>query len=340
MKKIADIKDSINHLKHKYGLAAAILGSTALGGVGGYLFMDSQDRNQSALDSNRPMSNKEKNDGYLMSTLIMVEGCTLKAYTDDIGVWTYGIGNTKTIEGKSVQKGDTLKNNQEAYEVAEFHIKERIDYVFDYIKRELSPEQKAALRSFMYNCGAGTMVQDQKLTELGLAVNDGDDDFVIKEMLKYNKAGGQFMRGLLARRILEAYEYQGFIALEDLQKCPIGGLGHICYDRNMMDVFKVKLSKQYVGRKRGKRIYKVQGTYDDSAIKNRKVAQDFIKICQQPIDGPISEKQANINMGKTIGEFLPSQLQASREQFATRQEASMSLNFMNIYKELKDRMEK
>ncbi|MBQ9035553.1 MAG: lysozyme [Alphaproteobacteria bacterium] len=344
MKRISEIKKIINNLKNKYGLASALTLAT----MGGIVSSNSSSENETKSDKKevlikqeKSMSFQEKSDGILMSILVMIEGCTLKAYTDDIGVWTYGIGNTKTIEGKAVKQGDTLKNNQEAYAVAEHHIKERIDYVFDHIKRDLSPEQKAALSSFMYNCGAGTLVKDERLTELGQAINEGNDDYVVKEMLKYNKAGGSFMRGLFTRRILEAYVYQGLITIDELQACPIGGLGNISCSDEMMKVFGVKLSKYYVGGKNKKwKKYKVKGTYDDTAITNYSIAKKFIEICQQPIDGPISKKLADFNLGKPICDFLPENLLATNaKSFNTQQEAGPNLDLVKIYKNMKNTIE-
>ena len=298
------IKQKLNEIKNKCGVALPLAGILAVGSVGYNLSMKHGLINKVEKYENKDDTFKNKSDSYLMSILVMIEGCTLKAYTDDIGVWTYGIGNTKTMDGRAVKKGDTLKDNEEAFAVADHHIKERIDYVFDYITRDLTPEQNAALRSFAYNCGAGTLVQNGKLTELGEAVNEGDDDFVVKEMLRYNKAGGSFMKGLFFRRALEAYVYQGFVPLEELQKGIIGGIGNVSLNSEMNEIFNLKEMKI----RKGKKKYKIDATFDDTAITNRDVAMKLVAVCQSPIVGEISSKYADFHVGEQICAFLPTKL--------------------------------
>ena len=260
--------------------------------------------NTEVVTKDKTLTDKEKTNATLMSVLIMLEGCALEAYPDDIGVWTYGIGNTLTIDGKAVKKGDTLASKEEAFEVANHHIREQVDYIFDYIKRDLTPEQKAALKSFAYNCGAGTLVKDGELTKLGKAVNDGNDDFVIHEMLTYNRAGGSFMKGLFFRRALEAYIYQGFMPVEKLQKCIIGGIGNVSCNMEMKEIFKIKETK---AKKKGKK-FKNNATYDDAAITDRNVAEKMLSVCQMPVEGEIPKKYIKFHIGEQICEFLPENL--------------------------------
>jgi len=301
------IKQKLNEIKNKCGLALPLAGILAMGSAGYGLSVKHGIADKTELVANNGKEDTYKNtsDSYLMSILVMIEGCTLKAYTDDIGVWTYGIGNTKTIDGRAVKKGDTLKDNDEAFAVADHHIRERIDFVFDHITRDLTPEQNAALRSFAYNCGAGTLVQENgKLTELGKAVNEGDDDFVVREMLRYNKAGGSFMKGLFFRRALEAYVYQGFVPLEELQKGIIGGIGNVSCNQEMKDIFKLKETKVKKGRKK----YKISATFDDAAITDSAVAMKLVAVCQSPAMGEISSKYADFHVGEQVCAFLPSKL--------------------------------
>lgn len=302
------IKSKLKAIKNKYGIALPIAEALTLSTIGGGLLQKGGylDNNEDSTEISygklhREMTPQEKSDAILMSSIIMTEGCSLDAYQDDVGIWTYGAGCTKTKEGKSVKAGDKLKSNEEAFDVANHHIKERIDYVFDYIRRELTPEQKAGLKSFAYNCGAGTLVKDGELTKLGKAVNEGNDDFVIREMLTYNKAGGRFMKGLFFRRVLEAYIYQGFIPIEELQKCIIGGIYNVSYNQEMKDIFGLKELRI---RGRGRRA-KTKATYIDSAITNPEVAKKMVDICQIPVQGKVSDKYAKFHMGEEIAEFLP-----------------------------------
>lgn len=305
---MSNIKRKIRTLKRKFGMSMPLVGALTLGTVSNSLFHKDNTHSQTEVASNpqKEMTAEEKCDTIVISALLMTEGCSLDAYKDDVGIWTYGIGNTKTIDGKRVKEGDFLKNYDEAYATAKHHVAEEIDFVFDYIKRDLKPEQKAALKLFAYNCGANTLVDDGKLTKLGQAVNDGNDDFVIKEMLTYRHGGKTFMKGLFFRRVFEAYLYQGFISVDDIEKCIIGGIYSASHNPEMNDIFKLRKTKIKVGKR-----FKIKTTCDDTAVTDSNVAKKLIAICQTPIEGPISAKYANCHMGEQISEFLPQNLKSN-----------------------------
>ena len=312
MKDNKQIAERIRKLRNKCGLTATVTG-VVMGG-GGYLLSSLKDDVQDKIEivNKTDMTDAEKCDAFLASLLIMAEGCSLEAYQDDVGVWTYAIGNTKKIDGKPVQKGDTISSNAEAIDIAKHHIDNRIDYIFDYIKRDLSPEQKAAVKSFAYNCGAGIFVQDGELTELGKAVNEGKDDFVVEKMLEYNKGGGSFMTGLFSRRVVEAMLYQGFFSLEELEKCIIGGIGNVSCSKEFRELFNLKTKKIFGGRKKSKKArFKMSGTYSFDAVKDRETGRKILELCQRPIKGKISEKFANFNIGKNVYELMPEHLLVS-----------------------------
>ena len=298
-------KRKLEALKRKCGLTLPLAGVLTLGAVGHVLTTKHGSMNKTeVVTKNNTMTDQEKTDATLMSVLIMMEGCSLEAYPDDIGVWTYGVGSTQKTDGKAVKKGDTLESKEEAFNVADYHIRERVDYVFDYIKRDLTPEQKAALKSFAYNCGAGSLVRNGELTKLGKAVNDGNDDFVVREMLTYNRAGGSFMKGLFFRRALEAYIYQGFMPVEELQKCIIGAIGNVSHNKEMKEIFKIKETK---ARRKGRK-FKIDATFDDTAVTDINVARKMLAVCQTPVEGKIPEKYAKFHIGELICEFLPENL--------------------------------
>lgn len=310
------IKSKLKAIKNKYGVALPIAEALTFVTIGGgllqkgsSLLQENENKTEVLLSdsASKEMTPQEKSDAILMSSIIMTEGCSLDAYKDDVGVWTYGAGCTKTKEGRSVKAGDKLKSNEEAFDVATHHIKERIDYVFDYITRDLTPEQKAGLKCFAYNCGAGTLVKDGELTKLGKAVNEGNDDFVVREMLTYNRAGGRFMKGLFFRRILEAYIYQGFITLDDLQKCIIGGIYNVCHNQEMKNIFSLR---ELRSKKKSVRVIGMSAAVDN-AISSPSVAKRLLTICQTPIDGKISDKYAKFHLGEKIYDFLPEDLRVN-----------------------------
>lgn len=290
----------IRKIRNKSALALAAIGAISTGGCKDNAPADKKVKPDVEVDSVQKMSPKEERDAYLMSILLMIEGCTLEAYTDDVGVWTYGIGNTRTKEGKAVRRGDTLANNNEAMELAQYFVDEKVDFIFDYINRDLTPSQKAAITSLAYNCGPGVIVSNGQLTELGKEISKGNDKYVVHKMLEYNKAKGIFMRGLFFRRVLEAYLYQGFITMQDFQKCVIGGMGNVSANKVMRKMFDLTL------KGRGRR---VTGTYDDYPIELPIVAKKLIRLCQIPINpDTLPKKLQNFNFGKGVSEFLPEHL--------------------------------
>jgi len=66
------------------------------------------------------------------------------------------------------------------------------------VKVPLTPEQRAALVSFGYNTGTGSL--DNLLPD----INSGNFDRVAGRMLSYNHAGGEVLPGLTTRRQAEA----------------------------------------------------------------------------------------------------------------------------------------
>ncbi len=71
------------------------------------------------------------------------------------------------------------------------------------IKRVVKPEQEAALISFTYNLGGAAL---QRST-LRRKVNAGDDNMVPKELMKWVRAKGRIIPGLVARRSEEGVLY-------------------------------------------------------------------------------------------------------------------------------------
>jgi len=325
-------RNRIKRLRNKYGLAATIAGVVTGGGY--YLLSHSEDKPEEKIEvvnnDKVEMTPEEECDAYTASLTILTEGLSLEAYPDCIGVWTYGSGSTIKIDGTPVKKGDVLSSNEEAIDVAKHHMDNRVDYIFDYITRDLSPQKKAALRSFAYNCGAGIFVKDGELTELGKAVNEGNDDFVVNKMLEYNKAKGSFLTGLFSRRVFEAMIYQEHISLEDLQKCVIGGIGNISYNPEFRKLFNLETKKIFRGRRKSKRAKcKILGSYSAEAISDINVARKLVEICQSPIKIKLSKTMENLNTGKNVYEFIPEHLLA--ENIKNDQKKSILNHIPNLF---------
>ncbi|MEM0704456.1 lysozyme [Enterobacter quasihormaechei] len=126
------------------------------------------------------------------------EGCKLSAYQDSVGVWTIGYGWTQPVDGKPIRAGMTIKQ-----ETAERLLKTGlVSYESDVsrlVKVGLTQGQFDALVSFTYNLGARSLSTSTLLRKL----NAGDYAGAADEFLRWNKAGGKVLNGLIRRREAE-----------------------------------------------------------------------------------------------------------------------------------------
>ena len=126
------------------------------------------------------------------------EGCKLTAYKDSVGVWTIGYGWTQPVDGKPIRSGMTIMQ-----ETAERLLKTGlVSYESDVsrlVKVGLTQGQFDALVSFTYNLGARSLSTSTLLRKL----NAGDYAGAADEFLRWNKAGGKVLNGLIRRREAE-----------------------------------------------------------------------------------------------------------------------------------------
>ena len=121
------------------------------------------------------------------------EGLRLKAYLCSAKVWTIGYGHTK-----GVKKGDTCTQEEaDAFLVAD--VKWVLTAVERTVKVPLTSGQRAAVNSFIFNCGAGAFRTSTLLRKL----NAGDYKGAADEFPRWNKAGGKVIKGLVRRRAAE-----------------------------------------------------------------------------------------------------------------------------------------
>lgn len=120
------------------------------------------------------------------------EGCRLQAYKCPAGVWTIGYGHTA-----DVKQGQVITQAQaDEYLIAD--CQKFADYVdnpsYVPITKNINDNQRDALISFAYNCGAGslrTLCKGRTAAQIAEAI------------LLYNKAGGKVLAGLTKRRKAE-----------------------------------------------------------------------------------------------------------------------------------------
>lgn len=124
------------------------------------------------------------------------EGCYLKAYLCPAAVWTVGYGAT----GEGVGPG-VVWTKQEA----EARLVRDLEKCAQQAVR-LSPKlltedlRRAAIVSFVFNCGAGAY----RASTLRRKIDAGDWEGAKAQILKWNKGGGKVLPGLTRRRKAEA----------------------------------------------------------------------------------------------------------------------------------------
>ncbi|MGL5950139.1 MAG: lysozyme [Cetobacterium sp.] len=121
------------------------------------------------------------------------EGLKLKAYKCPGGIWTIGYGTTSGVtEGMIITEEkaeDLLKKDLVRFETA----------VKTVVRVKLNKNQFDALVSFSYNVGTGALQSSTLLKKL----NQGDYKGASEEFMRWNKAGGKVLTGLIKRREAE-----------------------------------------------------------------------------------------------------------------------------------------
>ena len=132
------------------------------------------------------------------------EGLKLAPYACPAGIPTIGYGNTFYEDGKKVTLTDSAINESRANSLLA-HILTRFEqYVDSYCIDTINQHQFDALVSFCYNVGPANL----KVSTLLKKVNANPNDPTISaEFMKWTKAGGKTLKGLVRRRAAEAELY-------------------------------------------------------------------------------------------------------------------------------------
>jgi GH24 family phage-related lysozyme (muramidase) len=137
------------------------------------------------------------------------EGCHNSPYRCPAGLWTIGYGHVlypdqarlKTPERASYPLKPEHDRVWDADEIDSLLEKDLLRHSVGV--RRLCPaavdRQLDALVSFSYNCGLGSL----QSSTLRMKYNRGDYDGAAEEFLKWNKAGGKVLNGLVRRREAE-----------------------------------------------------------------------------------------------------------------------------------------
>jgi lysozyme len=126
------------------------------------------------------------------------EGCRLEAYKCPAGVWTIGYGHTK-----GVKEGDAIEQEAaEAFLIEDLEAFEQA--VTRLVEVPLTQQQFDALVSWTFNLGAGNLAESTLLRKL----NNYQYAEVPEQMMRWVRAGGQVLDGLVKRRAAEAALFQ------------------------------------------------------------------------------------------------------------------------------------
>ena len=141
------------------------------------------------------------------------EGLKTKAYKDAGGVWTIGYGHTAMAGSPVPYQGQVIT----AAEAENILLKDLMQYeaaVANNVKVKLNDNQFAALVSFTFNVGINAFKKSKLLKKL----NNGNFDAVPTELMKWNKAGGKKLQGLVNRRRAEGYLWMegAFVTSKDV----------------------------------------------------------------------------------------------------------------------------
>lgn len=119
------------------------------------------------------------------------EGCKLKAYRDEGGIWTVGYGHT----GRNIDR-TTQWTQEEADQALLHYVTPLMDVLEDLIRVEVTDNQLAALTSLSYNIGTSAFTKSTVLREL----NAGHIDEAADAFLMWHKVNGKKSAGLMTRR--------------------------------------------------------------------------------------------------------------------------------------------
>ena len=140
----------------------------------------------------------------LVELVTHFEGFHSRAYKCPAGVWTIGYGSTRWGDGSAVKRNEQITEVQ-AQGLMRERLRECLAAVDRMVKVRLAAHERDALASMAFNIGEGALSR----STLVRVLNEGDRLAVPSEMLRWNKAGGARLAGLLRRRMAEALMWLG-----------------------------------------------------------------------------------------------------------------------------------
>lgn len=128
------------------------------------------------------------------------EGLYLRPYLCPAGVPTIGYGATYYEDGRKVTLSDPPITKERAEALLLWMVRTKyLPAVMQLCPGIDSPERAAALIDFAFNLGAGNL----RASTLRRKVNAGEWEAVPSELMKWVRAGGRVLTGLVRRRQAE-----------------------------------------------------------------------------------------------------------------------------------------
>lgn len=132
------------------------------------------------------------------------EGFMSKPYKCPAGIPTIGYGATFYPDGKKVTMSDKAITEAEGTALLASMLTKFEQYVDSYCIDTITQNQFDALVSFCYNLGPANLKASTLLKKVNLNPND---ETIRTEFMKWTKAGGKTLKGLVTRRTAEADLY-------------------------------------------------------------------------------------------------------------------------------------
>lgn len=131
------------------------------------------------------------------------EGLKLQAYLCPANVWTIGYGSTFYENGSKVQPGDKITIDRADRLLLEMVKRFEIS-VKGIVRSQINENQLGALTSFAFNVGVGALNKSTLLQKVNANPNDPT---IRNEFMRWTRANGKVLKGLVTRREAEANLY-------------------------------------------------------------------------------------------------------------------------------------
>ncbi len=127
------------------------------------------------------------------------EGEILHPYRDAVGIWTIGHGNRCLLDGSPVTQHTASITAAEADALFEETLRKVGVTMLSRVLPTLRDYEAGALLSFTYNVGNSALVGSTLLRD----INATRMAYAGSEFLKWDRAGGKVLAGLVTRRAME-----------------------------------------------------------------------------------------------------------------------------------------